>query len=91
VHAILSAVPVLCANVRRDLLLASGADVSGDDRVFVKDTRETQLVPIGRGKGVGSAMGWQLPSFLVWLIKGRDYWLWTTGGLWSGSQWAKES
>ena len=91
VHAILSAVPVLCANVRRDLLIAEGIIPDGDDRVFVEDTRETQLVPIGRGWGVGAAMGWQLPSFLVWLIKGRDYWLWTTGGLWSGSQWVKES
>lgn len=86
VHAILSAVPVLCAYLKRDLLLASGVDVSGPDRVFVEDTRETQLVPIGRGKGVGAAMGWQILSFLVWLIKGRDYWLWTTGGLWNGSQ-----
>lgn len=91
VHAILNAVPVLCANVKRDLLLASGVDVSGADRLFVEDTRETQLVPIGRRWGVGAAMGWQIPSFMVWLIKGRDYWLWTTGGLWSGSQWDKES
>jgi NADH dehydrogenase FAD-containing subunit len=91
IHAILSAVPVLCANIKGDLLHASGVDVFGRDRVFVEDTRETQLVPIGRGKGVGAAMGWQIPSFLVWLIKGRDYWLWTTGGLWNGSQWAKES
>ncbi|KAJ5670584.1 uncharacterized protein N7477_005947 [Penicillium maclennaniae] len=29
--------------------------------------------------------------FMVWLIKGRDYWLWTTSGLWSGSQWYQES
>ena len=38
-----------------------------------------------------AAMGWRIPSFLVWLIKGRDYWLWTTGDLWSGKQCAKES
>ncbi|KAJ5090368.1 hypothetical protein N7532_009052 [Penicillium argentinense] len=88
VHAILSAVPVLCANIKRDLLLEAGQN-AGEDRVFREDLRETQLVPIGRNKGVGAAMGWQLPSFLVWLIKGRDYWLWTTGKLWSGKQWAK--
>ncbi|KAF2184219.1 FAD/NAD(P)-binding domain-containing protein [Zopfia rhizophila CBS 207.26] len=93
VHLILSAIPVLCANIKRDLLLAAGKDESsvGEDRVFKEDTRETQMVPIGKSKGVGAAMGYQLPSFLVWLIKGRDYWLWTTGGLWSGKQWAKES
>ncbi|MCJ1394523.1 hypothetical protein MMC18_007402 [Xylographa bjoerkii] len=93
IHLILSAIPVLCANIKRDLLLASGTEKSsvGEDRVFKEDTRETQMVPIGKSKGVGAAMGYQLPSFMVWLIKGRDYWLWTTGGLWSGKQWAKES
>ncbi|KAH7412478.1 hypothetical protein BKA64DRAFT_329680 [Cadophora sp. MPI-SDFR-AT-0126] len=92
VHLILETIPILCANIKRDLLLDSGAekDSVGEDRVFKEDTRETQMVPIGKSKGVGAAMGYQLPSFLVWLIKGRDYWLWTTGGLWSGKQWAKE-
>ncbi|KAI1204046.1 FAD/NAD(P)-binding domain-containing protein [Nemania serpens] len=93
VHNILSAVPVLCANLKRDLLLATGAsaELAGEDRIFKEDTREIQLVPIGTSKGVGAAMGVRIPSFLVWLIKGRDYWLWTTGNLWSGQQWAKES
>lgn len=93
IHLILSAIPVLCANIKRDLLLASGDEKSsvGGERVFKEDTRETQMVPVGKSMGVGAAMGYQLPSFMVWLIKGRDYWLWTTGGLWSGKQWAKES
>jgi NADH dehydrogenase FAD-containing subunit len=93
VHLILSAIPVLCANIKRDLLLACGKEKSsvGEDRAFKEDTRETQLVPIGRMKGVGAAMGYQLPSLIVWLIKGRDYWLWTTGDIWSGKQWDKES
>jgi NADH dehydrogenase FAD-containing subunit len=93
VHNVLGGIPILCANAKRDLLLAAGKDESsvGVDRVFKEDTREMQLVPIGRNKGVGAAMGWQLPSFLIWLIKGRDYWLWTTGNLWSGKQWNKES
>jgi len=93
IHLMLSAIPVACANIKRDLLLASGQENSsvGEDRVYKEDTRETQLVPIGKSKGVGAVMGYQLPSFLVWLIKGRDYWLWTTGDLWSGKQWAKES
>ncbi|KAE8376580.1 hypothetical protein BDV26DRAFT_265329 [Aspergillus bertholletiae] len=92
VHLIVEAIPVLCANIKRDLLLAAGEDESsvGEDRRFQEDTRETQVVPIGRSKGVGAAMGYRLPSFLVWLIKGRDYWLWTTEKLWSGRQWSKE-
>ncbi|KAI8311740.1 Oxidoreductase ptaL [Colletotrichum sp. SAR11_59] len=90
VHNILGAVPVLCANLKRDLLLVSGKPnvAIRDDRVFKEDVREMQMVPIGKSKGVGAAMGWRLPGFLVWLIKGRDYWLWTTMKLWSGEQWA---
>ena len=103
IHLILSAIPVLCANIKHDLLLAlsggeeqgkrsSGSNSSSEgERIFTEDTRETQLVPIGRSKGVGAVMGYRLPSVVVWLIKGRDYWLWTTGGLWSGKQWSKES
>ncbi|KAB8223513.1 hypothetical protein BDV33DRAFT_167105 [Aspergillus novoparasiticus] len=92
VHFIVEAIPVLCANMKRDLLLAAGEDEAsvGEDRLFKEDTRETQVVPIGKSKGVGAAMGYRLPSFLVWLLKGRDYWLWTTEKLWSGRQWSKE-
>ncbi|KAK1623844.1 hypothetical protein BDP81DRAFT_438910 [Colletotrichum phormii] len=93
IHNILSAVLVMCANIKRDLLLASEKPESATDkdRLFEEDVRETQLVTVGKSKGVGAAMGYQLPSFMVWMIKGRDYWLWTTGNLWSGKQWAKES
>lgn len=93
IHVILEAVPVLCANIKRDLLLAAGKEkiLVTHERTFKEDTRETQMVPIGRSVGVGSAMGYALPSFLVWAIKGRDYWLWTTSNLWSGKQWTKES
>ncbi|KIW16522.1 hypothetical protein PV08_06577 [Exophiala spinifera] len=93
VHNVLSAVPVLATNIERDLLYADGhqRSIIGKDRNFKEDKRETQLVPIGQSKGVGAAMGYQLPSFMVWLIKGRDYWLWTTGNLWSGKQWEKKS
>ncbi|KAF2801281.1 FAD/NAD(P)-binding domain-containing protein [Mytilinidion resinicola] len=93
IHILMEAIPVLCANLKRDLLLDTGKAESevGAERTFKEDTSETQMVAIGTKKGVGAAMGWQLPSFMVWLIKGRDYWLWTTGNLWSGKQWAKET
>ncbi|KAI1847551.1 hypothetical protein JX266_006403 [Neoarthrinium moseri] len=90
VHNILDAVPVLGANLRRDLLLATALRdiVIEGDKTFKEDTREMQLVPIGTSKGVGAVMGWQLPSWLVWLMKGRDYWLWTTSSLWNGRKWS---
>jgi NADH dehydrogenase FAD-containing subunit len=93
VHHLLAEIPVLSANIKRDLLLDAGkkeAEV-GKERVFKEDTKETQMVPIGKSKGVGAGAGFAMPSFMVWLIKGRDYWLWTTGSLWNGKQWSKEA
>lgn len=92
VHHLLAEIPVLSANIKRDLLSDAGVDQTtlGKDRLFKEDTKETQMVPIGRSKGVGAGEGYALPSLLVWLIKGRDYWLWTTGSLWNGKQWSKE-
>lgn len=95
IHNILSAVPVLCMSMKHDLLEGGRpkdlSTVGEDGRLFTEDIREMQLVPIGKGKGVGAAMGFQLPGFLVWLLKGRDYWLWTTENLWNGKKWNKES
>ncbi|KAI4270660.1 MAG: hypothetical protein L6R38_007062 [Xanthoria sp. 2 TBL-2021] len=97
IHHILEAVPVLCTNLKRDLLHAFDGNGIGElrnttagDRIFKPDMRESQLVPIGKSKGVGAAMGWALPSYAVWAIKGRDYWLWMLGPVWSGRHWVKE-
>lgn len=93
IHNIMAAIPTLGANIKRDLLLASGKEASSvaTDREFKEDTRETQFVPIGRSTGVGVAFGYRFASLFVWLIKGRDYWLGSVGNIWGGKQWAKES
>jgi hypothetical protein len=41
--------------------------------VFKVDEREMMVVPLGSGGGVGAIMGWKLPSWAAWLIKGRDF------------------
>lgn len=90
IHNIIAAVPILCNNIHHDLLERSNRSANipiPSVKLFEEDVRETQLVPIGTKKGVGAAMGWRLPGWLVWVIKGRDYWIWTTGRLWSGRQW----
>ena len=57
VHMILEAIPVICANVKRDLFLAvNNKPGIAEDRMFKEDTRETQMVPIGTSKGVGAMM-----------------------------------
>ena len=93
VHSIMAAVPVLGAHIKRDLLLAAGrSEIEvGMEKEFKEEKKETQMVPIGTSKGVGAAMGWRLPSWAVWFLKGRDYWLWTVEPVWSGKQWAKEA
>jgi apoptosis-inducing factor 2 len=95
VPAIFAQVPVLAASLKRDLLLAEAADAKGsqlpEDKAYVEDSRETHIVPIGRSRGVGAMFGWAVPGWVVWFLKGRDYWMWTTDPIWSGKQFAKES
>ncbi|KAL4982118.1 hypothetical protein BDW68DRAFT_192429 [Aspergillus falconensis] len=91
IHILMVAIPVLCANLKRDLFAEAGQTISGEDWLFKADESETQLVPSGKGKGVDAAKSYRMPSFFVWLIKGRDYWLGMTGGIWSGTQWAKQA
>ena len=102
IHLTINAIPFVAGNIKRDLLLGDSDSPSDhieghttarnipEEKIYNIDTLETQMVPIGTSKGVGAAMGYKLPSILVWLIKGRDYWLWTTTSLWSGKQWSKE-
>ncbi|KAK4948965.1 hypothetical protein LTR10_012338 [Elasticomyces elasticus] len=91
---IIDQIPVLTTNIRRDLLAAHKdvlANADSKDRVFKVNTTETQLVPVGRSKGVGAILGYRLPSFLVWLIKGRDFMLSGAVDMLDGKKWAKEA
>ncbi|KAJ8126840.1 hypothetical protein O1611_g6798 [Lasiodiplodia mahajangana] len=76
-HNLYGAIPVLATNIKRDLLAAATSDnptaqPEGPDRPFTLNNSETQAVPISPG-GVGAVNGWRLPSFLIWLLKGRNY------------------
>jgi apoptosis-inducing factor 2 len=80
---ILRAVPVLCHNLRNDLWEFEvrlqnpfgTKDAAGPkrDKFIRKKHGMTQICPITRWGGVGVYRGWVLPSFTVWLLKGRDY------------------
>ncbi|EOD50880.1 putative amid-like mitochondrial protein [Neofusicoccum parvum UCRNP2] len=93
-----TAIPVVMTNLSRDLHAFADAKEekehakpTGADRPYKPNTKETQLVPIGQSKGVGAVFGWKLPSFFVWMIKGRDYFTSMGPGLVDGSKWKKES
>ncbi|KAK5679644.1 hypothetical protein LTR17_027590 [Elasticomyces elasticus] len=91
---IIDQTPVLTTNIRRDLLAAHKdvrANADSKDRVFKVNKTETQLVPIGRSKGVGAILGYRVPSFFVWLIKGRDFMLSGAADMIDGKKWAKEA
>jgi NADPH-dependent 2,4-dienoyl-CoA reductase/sulfur reductase-like enzyme len=94
VHNIFEAVPVVGNNLKGDILLevtgSEGGPAVPPEKSYNPDNGETQLVPIGRRTGVGAFMGWKMPGWVIWMIKGRDYWLWSTPRLWSGKQWEKE-
>ena len=77
------ALPILATNLKRDLLsfnsLLPEEKPKGQDRLYTPDTKESMIVPIGSGGGVGAIMGWKVPSFFVWMLKGRDFMLGMSG------------
>jgi NADH dehydrogenase FAD-containing subunit len=77
------ALPTLVTNIKRDLLSYNSmhpeAKPKGKDRLYTVDNRESMVVPIGSGGGVGAVMGWRVPSFFVWMLKGRDFMLGLSG------------
>jgi len=72
-----ASLPTLYVNLRRDLLsydaVDPGAKPKGKDREFTISTKEFMTAPIGTGGGVGAIMGWKVPSWFVWITKGRQY------------------
>lgn len=91
IYSIKVGVPILCHNIKRDLLIAAGKDESslGEDRQWKEDKREMQAVTVGRSKGVGAVLGTRLPSWVVWWAKGRDTGVSMTVSFWNGKDFAK--
>ena len=90
---IYDAIPVLLTNIKRDILLADSPDAAqtkGGDRSFKAITSETQMVTVGRSKGVGAYNGRKLPSFMIWAFKGRDFMSGTAVETVNGTRWKKE-
>ena len=97
---IIDGLPVLFTNLKRDLFSYRSehpdSPAPGKDRIFVQTTKEMMVVPIGRATGVGAVLGWKVPGWVAWLIKGRDYLLSmsydpiTTGSGVKDIKWTKE-
>jgi NADH dehydrogenase FAD-containing subunit len=61
-------VPILIGNMEVDLGIKGMVS-----KPFIQNKSETMLVPVGKSKGVGALFGWRVPSWVVWLIKGRNF------------------
>jgi hypothetical protein len=86
-------VSTLATNMKRDLLAAhpdANRLPQGKDRLYELEKREMQIVPVGRSKGVGAIFGWRVPSWFVWLLKGRDFMLSKGPDKVNGNEVAKE-
>lgn len=73
---LIEAVPVAMTNMKRDLLAAHSdpeARPIGPDRIHKPITAETQLVPVGQTRGLGAFSGFELPYFMTYHFKVKDY------------------
>lgn len=82
---IFDAVRPLCASILEDLSPAPKPAA----KPFKQTKSPTQIVPIGTKGGVGILFGWRIPSFLVWLIKGRTYFIEKSVGTVQGADYMK--
>ncbi|KAK5115932.1 hypothetical protein LTR62_000388 [Meristemomyces frigidus] len=69
-----AALPILGANLSHDLFEDANVGTFAE-RTYVRKDNETQLVPIGAKQGVGAFNGWGMPSFVIAMVKGKDYFL----------------
>ncbi|KAK2814041.1 hypothetical protein FQN50_000445 [Emmonsiellopsis sp. PD_5] len=68
-NTIAAQVGALLPNLKADIQNLSGK------RSLYKPPMSVIVIPIGGSTGTGQAMGWILWGWLVWLLKGRDYFL----------------
>ncbi|KAK2767924.1 hypothetical protein FQN53_006404 [Emmonsiellopsis sp. PD_33] len=68
-NTIAAQVAMLLPNLKADIQGLSGK------RSLYKDPLSSIVIPIGASTGTGHVAGWILWGWLVWLIKGRDYFL----------------
>ncbi|PWY74142.1 FAD/NAD(P)-binding domain-containing protein [Aspergillus eucalypticola CBS 122712] len=57
-----------------------GCGGGGGRKTYDEGTDVMMVVPVGTSGGTGQAFGWVLVSFMVWLAKGRDYFIWKAKG-----------
>ncbi|PMD39615.1 FAD/NAD(P)-binding domain-containing protein [Hyaloscypha variabilis F] len=64
----------VCTSIGIDIAKAAGKEIPFKQKYY-KGIGETQFVPTGPSGGVGQIFGWWIPSWMVWLIKSRSFFL----------------
>ncbi|KAI3573692.1 hypothetical protein IWW34DRAFT_754329 [Fusarium oxysporum f. sp. albedinis] len=89
-------VPALCYSILSDLREATngkdggvGAKAPLKESTYKQIKTELQFVPIGPKGGVGVAFGYYVPSFFVWLLKSRTFFLEKAPELATGKEFSK--
>lgn len=62
----------VCTSIGVDICKAAGKESPFKQKTY-KGMGETQFVPTGPSGGVGQVFGWWIPSWLVWLVKSRTF------------------
>lgn len=74
-------IPALCYSIFEDLSNGGGGLKV---RRYKQITSAICFIPIGAKGGVGAFFGWQLPSFVIWMLKSRDFMIGWAPGVASG-------
>lgn len=84
------AVPPLGYSIWSDLRAAAKEHTVGiaglKEKKYKQLEKDMQVVPVGPKGGVGVIFGWSVPSFLVWLLKSRTFFLEKAAGLAEGAE-----
>jgi NADH dehydrogenase FAD-containing subunit len=62
----------VCTSIGIDIAKAAGTGSPFTQKMY-KGMGETQFVPTGPSGGVGQLFGWWIPSWMVWLVKSRTF------------------
>lgn len=79
------AVRPLCSTILHDL----SPDPKPKPTPYKQMQEEMQVVPVGQKAGVGIVMGWKVPSWFVWMVKGRTYFIEKAEGNVNGADYVK--
>lgn len=85
---VVDAVRPLCSSILHDLWPDKGGE-KPKAVPYKQMQKEMQVVPVGQKAGVGVVMGWKVPSWFVWMVKGRTYFVEKAEGFVKGVDYVK--